>query len=212
MIPTPRSFVPATIALLLILSGTSQATKTHTPNKPAPPNVVDVNSGELDISLDQTFSSAMLSQGIIASFHGTADKLPANSPKGARGFRVYGGEVDTNTGEGEFETVGDLQFTNGTTIVMLRHMTLDTSGAVPIVTAEVLVNGAITGRVPVFTLVVNDLFPVPPTSGIFTTPTVAMAVNDSFVTLFNSLFGSNSLWLGIGAGTVSVTATTGTIQ
>ncbi len=208
---TRRTFLAATAAVLFLITGTSQATKVHTPNSPGPANVVDVNTGELDISIDQTFASAMLSQGIVASFHGTADKVPPNSPKGARGFRVYGGEVDTNTGEGEFETVGDLQFTNGATTIMLRHMTLDTTGAVPVVTAEVLVNGAITGRFPAFTLVVNDLFPVPPAGTTISTPTVAMAVNDTFVTLFNSIFGTKSLWLGISAGTVSVTATTGSI-
>ena len=73
-------------------------------------------------------------------------------------------------------------------------------------------NGSITGRFPVFTLVVNDLFPVPPPSITnITTPTVALAVNDSFVTLFNSIFNAKVLFLGVGAGTVSVSVTTGTI-
>jgi hypothetical protein len=208
---TPRTFLTAIAALLVLITGTSQATTTHKPNAPAAPNVVDVNAGQLDIAIDPIFSVAMLSQGIGPSFHGTSDAVPPTSPRGSRGFRVYGGEVDTNSGEGEFETVGNLQFANSTTTVILRHLTLDTSGAIPVITAEVLVNNAITGRVPVFSLVVNDLFPVPPTGTTITTPTVAMVVNDSFVTLFNSIFGAKALWLGISAGTASVSATTGTI-
>jgi hypothetical protein len=205
-----RSFVVASLILTLSVGG-SYASKVKT-SAPGPANVVDVNGGELHLSMDTLFTSVLLSQGVVASFHGTSSAVPPTSPKGTRGFRVYGGEVDTNSGEGEFETVGDLQFNNGTTIVMLRHMTLDTTGAVPVITAEVLVNGSITGRFPVFTLVVNDLFPVPPPSITkITTPTVALAVNDSFVTLFNSIFNAKVLFLGVGAGTVSVSVTTGTI-
>jgi hypothetical protein len=197
-------------AVMVLNTGTLHATK-KTPNVPAAPNVVDVNAGQLDIMLDTTFTSVLASQGVLATFHGTADSTPPNAPKNTRGFRIYGGEVDTNSGEGEFETVGDLQFNNGNIVVELRHLTLDTTGAVPVITAEVLVNNAITGRFPVFTLVVDDLFATPPTGTSIATPTVAMAVSDTFVTLFNSIFTNKPLFLGVGAGSASVMATTGSI-
>jgi len=206
---TPCTFLLAT-AVMVLTTGTLHAAK-KTPNSPSPANVVDVSSGQIDYNLNPTFNSVLLSQGVVISFHGSTEAVPANSPKGTRGFRVYGGEVDTNSGEGEFQSVGDLQLTNGTMTVILRHMTLDTTGAVPVITAEVLVNGSITGRVPVFTLVVDDLFSTPPAGTTFSTPTVAMAVSDSFVTLFNSIFNAKVMFLGLGAGTASVTATIGTI-
>jgi hypothetical protein len=198
-------------ALILLLGVGTSSASTKKPNAPAAPNVVDVNAGQLDIMLDPVFTSVLSSGGVTASFHGTVDSTPPGTPKGTRGFRVYGGEVDTNSGEGEFETVGDLQFNNGTTLVELRHLTLDTTGAVPVITAEVLINNAISGRFPVFTLVVDDLFPVPPSGTSIATPTVAMAVSDTFVTLFNSIFNNKIIFLGLGAGSTSVMATTGTI-
>lgn len=204
-----RSFA-LTAATLLLSAVPSHGTTNKKPNDPGPPNVVDVNAGQMNINLDQTFTTIVGTLGVTTSFHGT-HAVPAGFPTTGRGFRVYGGQVDTSSGEGEFQSVGTLEFTNGTTIVQLRHLTLDTTGAAPVITAEVLLNGSMAGRVPVFTLITNDLFSIPVNGNSFTTPAVALAMSDSFVTLFNTLFNLKVMTLGLGAGTVSASATIGPI-
>ena len=200
-----------TIAGPLFVVGAVGATTPKQPSPPGPANVADVNAGQLDIYLSAAFTVALRgAAGVVTSFHGTVNSTPVNAGAGTRGFRVYGGEVDTNSGKGEFETVGNLQFTNGATTIVLRHMTLDTTGALPVVTAETVINGAVAGRVPVFTLLADDLFPVPLKGALFATPTVATVVSDGFVTLFNSYF-PQAMWVGMGSGTVSVSGTTGSI-
>ena len=200
----------ALTAATLLLSAMPTHASNKKPNNPGPPNVVDVNAGQLNLNLDQTFTTIVGTLGINTTFHGT-HPVPAGFPATGRGFRVYGGQVDTSSGEGEFQSVGTLEFANGTTTVQLRHLTLDTTGAAPVITAELLLNGSMAGRVPVFTLITNDLFSTPVNGSSFTTPAVPVAMADSFVTLFNSLFNLKVMTLGLGAGTVSASATIGPI-
>ena len=207
-----HSFLLIALAGTSLISSPAGAAKTTSSKSSEPANVVDVSAGQLDVSLDPAFTTALRGiAGVVTSFHGTVLSTPAGASAGTRGFRVYGGEVDTNSGEGEFETVGNLQFTNGLTTIELRHLTLDTTGALPVVTAETIINGAVTGRVPVFTLTANDLFPAPLKGTAFATPAAPTVISDGFVTLFNSYF-PKAMWIGMGTGTVSVAGTIGTIS
>lgn len=199
-----RTFL-LTAAALFFSVAPVYAQRGRTPNGPST-TVLDVNAGYLYLSFEQTFYTTLSMSAVDISFHGTVDAAP-----GVRGFRVYGGLCDTTSGAGEFQSVGDIQFLLGTNVAELYHLTLDTTGQVPVITAELLWNGVVAGRIPVFTLVTSDLTG-PVTGSTFSTPTVALAVNDSFVTLFNSLFHSKILSLGLGAGTTSLTAGLGSLK
>ena len=61
-----RSLVVASLILTLSVGG-SYASKVKT-SAPGPANVVDVNGGELYLSMDTLFTSVLLSQGVVASF------------------------------------------------------------------------------------------------------------------------------------------------
>ena len=86
-----------------------------------------------------------------------------------------------------------------------------TAAPTPNVNAEILVNGAIVGRSPVFTLNVTGAYPYASTPTTFNMSAVPMNISDSFVFYINSLFGRTVFTIGTPAGSVDMATTLGTI-
>jgi hypothetical protein len=79
------------------------------------------------------------------------------------------------------------------------------------VSAEVLVNGSIAGRYPLFSLDLNGPYPFASTSTSFEMGQVPIIVSETFVSLINGIFGKTVFRVGTLAGSVGLTATGGTI-
>ena len=203
-----RKLTALTAALLLAASPVTTARALSTPF--AVPDVVDINGGVLGLYVVNTLTSMGNSAGVITSFHGTT-AAPAGSAIGSYGFRIFAGEVDINHGIGDAMAVGNIQMSSPTITVMLRHLQFDNSGPTPNVSAEILVNGAIVGRSPVFTLNVSGMYPFTSTPTTFHMNQVPMNVADSFVFYINGVFGKQVFTVGSPAGLVGMSTTLGTI-
>jgi len=102
-----------------------------------------VGAGVTSVKLSGDFVGALQSLGVKP---GTVE--PTKLFHGRVTFPVIGGAIDLKTLKGEIIHSGGLTLTAGNTQVRLQAFTIDTTGAGPVLTGLVVVNGALLGRVP----------------------------------------------------------------
>ena len=159
----------------------------------------DVAYGRLTISFSSSFLSSIAAAGItITDLNGN----PLNS--GSTTFTGVGGELNLVNAAGELLHTGGYVLTIGSNTVQLLNPVIDTTNIYgPVISALVVVNGAVVSRIPLFTLLppANFSVPLPSTAGTVQLAGVFLFVSPALATELNSILGSNVISSGLAAGT-----------
>ncbi len=163
-------------------------------------NTKTVESGRTSVKLSGDLISALQSLGVTP-----ATIAPSQLRNGQVNFPITGGAIDLKTLKGEIIHSGGLTLTSGKTQVRLQAFTLDTTGAAPVLTGLVTVNGALLARVPLFdinlsgsSIKVND--------GIVTITAVGLTLDKAAATALNQVFNVKAFTAGFPVGTARVSA------
>ncbi len=130
---------------------------------------------------------------------------PSKLRAGKVNLPVTAGAIDLKSLKGEIVHSGGLTLTAGNTQVRLQTFTIDTTGAAPLLTGLVTVNGALLGRVPLFDINLSGSS-VRVNEGILTITRVGLALNKVAASALNQVFGVNAFSSGFPVGTAKVIA------
>ena len=157
--------------------------------------------GETRVQLSSDFVSAL---GTLGVSPGTV--FPTRLHRGAVNFPIVAGAIDTTTAKGELIHSGGLTLAAGTTKVQLQSFTIDTTGAKPVITGIVSVNGQLLGRLPLFNLELpsNLTLPLVPRGGWITLSGVGVKLSGTAAGALNSVFNVNAFTEGFNIGSANV--------
>jgi len=161
---------------------------------------INLGDGRTTVVLSSEFLGAL---GALRLSAGSVGEGSLRS--GVAGFPVTGGVVDLGTAKAEINHAGGLFLAAGTTRVELTSFNIDTTGAAPVLTGLVTVNGDLLGRVPLFDLELPALtLPLRPQS--FNTlfiPNVKVTLSATAAAALSGVFGATvPAGLNIGAASV----------
>lgn len=163
---------------------------------------INLGDGRTTVVLSSEFLGAL---GALRLSAGSVGEGSLRS--GVAGFPVTGGVVDLGTAKAEINHAGGLFLAAGTTRVELTSFNIDTTGAAPVLTGLVTVNGDLLGRVPLFDLELPALtLPLRPQS--FNTlfiPNVKVTLSATAAAALSGVFGA-TVPAGLSIGTASVYA------
>jgi len=109
-------------------------------------------AGETVVALAGSFLSALSSLGVAPGAIGPG-RIEAYKGKTYAAFPITTGQIDLGKVEGEIDHSGGLSLTAGSTVVELTSFAIDLySGAKPVLTGLVTVDGNFVGRIPLFDL------------------------------------------------------------
>jgi len=166
----------------------------------AGPSVL-LNEGRTSVTLSSDFI------GALGALQLTAGAVGAGSLRsGVASFPITGGALDLANAKAEINHSGGLVLATNTTRVQLLSFNIDTTGATPVLTGLVTVNGDVVGRLPLFTLGLPALtLPLQPAAfGTIFLPGVQVRLSAEAATALNSIFGVNAFVEGFNIGTASV--------
>lgn len=113
--------------------------------------VVDLNRGSTSVTPDPGFLAAADSLGVtVAPLSGRRLNFPITS-----------GVLDLGSAAGEILHSNGLSLSAGGTVVQLSGFIIDTGNHPPVLTGLVRANGAIVGRIPLFTISLPDGLTLP---------------------------------------------------
>jgi hypothetical protein len=186
----PLTFAVA--ALVTVLSPLSQAQKTKT-----------IDRGRTTVALSSGFVSALGSLGVTPGTVG-----PTRLYSGTVDFPVTGGAIDLDTAAGQILHSGGLTLTAGSTEVVLQSFIIDTTGAAPVITGLVSVDGKLLGRLPLFDLALPSglTLPLKPADGLIILKGVGVTLDSTAAGALNSVFNVSAFKGGFGIGTAKVIA------
>ena len=152
-------------------------------------NTKTVDAGLTSVTFSSAFNSLMQSLGIAG---GTV--APTRNHQGTANFPITGGAIDLDTAQGNITLSGGMILEAAGTQLRVQSIILDTttttSGA-PVLTALVIVNNALVGRLPLFAVTLPAGFSLPLKAegglvlnlkdvGLTLTPTAATGINSVF--------------------------------
>jgi len=173
-----------------------------------------IEGGRIAFDGTSTFVTTLNGQGIQVEGLGRFGHQKENAS-----FGVSGGAIDLATGLAQILQNGEVVFsetttpsgggTPTTTEVELFSLIVDTTGASPVLTALVSVNGTLQGRSVIADLTLPSLtFPLTPDRAVLQIDGIGLALDASFATTLNTAFsltGANALAGGTAIGTADVT-------
>ncbi len=157
--------------------------------------------GETKVQLSSDFVSAL---GALSVAPGTV--FPTRLQNGVVNFPVVAGALDLQTARGELLHTGGLTLTAGGKKVQLQSFTIDTTGAQPVITGIVSVNGQLLGRLPLFNLQLpgNLTLPLVPRGGWLTLSGVGVKLSATAAGALNSVYNVTAFTEGFNIGTAKV--------
>ncbi len=109
-------------------------------------------AGETVVALADSFLAALSSLGVAPGAIGPG-RIEAYKGTTYAAFPITTGQIDLGKVEGEIDHSGGLSLTAGSTVVELTSFAIDLySGAKPVLTGLVTVDGSFVGRIPLFDL------------------------------------------------------------
>ena len=160
----------------LVLSGTAAIAQSSDPT-------ASIQQGKMSFAFNADLMSSLTTNGISVAFKGYS----TNARKGI-GFDVANGTMDLANGVGEVDAAGSVTLTQGASQITLKNFILDTSTALPFLSAIVQVNGRSAGRQQVFQLVSANPFAAPLQYGEYVTGTTYFKVSPMFTSEINDYF------------------------
>ena len=166
----------------------------------AKPTLV-VGDGKTTVNLSQGFLNALATLRVSAGSVGEGSLR-----SGIASFPVTGGALDLGTAKGEINHAGGLFLAAGSTRVELISFNIDTTGASPVLTGLVIVNGDVLGRVPLFKLTLPAVT-LPLREQAFNTfflPGVGVTLTSEAAGALNAIFGVTAFAADFNIGNASV--------
>jgi hypothetical protein len=191
-----RKFVSYAMALLLLTPALSGAAS-------ARPSII-FGSGQTRVSLSNDFVVALGALNLSVGSVGNGYALGTVAV-----FPVTGGVLDLQNAKGEINHSGGLFLATQSTRVELSSFNIETSGATPVLTGLVSVNGDFVGRIPLFRLELPALT-LPLQSqpfGVVFIPGVKVTLAPEAAQALNSVFNVTAFAAGFNIGTAQVSAT-----
>jgi hypothetical protein len=166
-------------------------------------NASTVEFGRSTLVFSPSFTSGIASLG--ATLGGVG--FSSVDSTGTIVFPVVGGAVDLQTGAGEVTQLGGISVVANGISVRLQNLVLDTTKA-PVLTALLVVNNKLIGRIPLFDLVVpvGTSLPLPTTVGVLQLNGFAVTFDATGASVINGVFGSQAVSGGLPVGTLNLYA------
>jgi hypothetical protein len=187
LIPKMTHAAPILAAAFLAATSVAFAQKTET-----------VEGGRTTVTLAESFVSALSSLGV------TPGTVTPTELRGAKvNFPITGGAIDLETGDGQILHSGGLTLTAGNNEVKLQSFIIDTTGAQPVITGLVVVNGKLVGRLSLFNLTPPSgvSLPLKPSYGVLETKGIGVTLTAGAAAALNEVFGIKALAGGLDIGT-----------
>lgn len=168
-----------------------------------------ITGGTTQVKLSDEFLGALGALGLSANI------IEPGRIFGAAGsafiaFPIPSGDLDLGTAKGEINHLGGLTLSTQTTTVRLRNFVIDTTGAKPVLTGLVVVNGDVVARLPLFDLQLpRDLRLPLPDVKILSLRGVGVTLNATAAGALNSVFGVNAFVEGFPIGIATSAFTLG---
>ena len=160
----------------------------------------EIRTGVTKVDLAESFVSA------LSSLHVTPAPLGASELKGTTiDFPILIGQFDTSDDKAEIIHTGGLSLTAGGTVVELRDFIIDTTGAKPIITGLVKLDGKVVGRLTLFDLSLKDAA-LDNSDCVLVIKNVAVTLDSGAAATLNSVFKISALAGGLNIGTAQVFA------
>jgi hypothetical protein len=163
-----------------------------------------VSAGVTSLQVDPNFAAGLNSLGVTEKAIS-----PAVLSSGIVVFPVIGGALDASTERGEIIHSGGLEFDAGSITVQLKELTIDTTGATPVISGLIIANGSMVGRIVLFNLAPNSTSAVPGpgfTAALSSNASVTLAA--SAATSLNSMLNTSVLQAGLPIGTATILGVT----
>jgi hypothetical protein len=121
-------------------------------------------------------------------------------------FPVVEGALDLDNARGEIIHGGGLQLMGQNLDITFINLIVDTTGAAPFVTADLVVNNAMVLRTPLFDLQLPPLtFPLDGRSGTIAIPATSVTLRADAAAILNQIVASTSFSGGQSVGTAEMT-------
>ena len=179
------------VVITVVLAASAAIAQTHT-----------IESGKTTVTLSAGFVSA------LQSLHVTPGTIgPTTISGGAASFPVVAGALDVNNAKGEIIHSGGLTLADSAKRVRLQSYTIDTTGAHPLITGLVTVNGTLLGRMPLFDLQLPSglTLPLKPSGDVLTLKGVGVTLDGAEAKALNMVFSVSAFQAGLKIGTANVT-------
>lgn len=190
-----RKFTGFGMAILLVLAGLVGPVSA----KPS----INIGTGQTRVFLSSDFIGALGALNLSAGSVGNSFLQ-----SGVAGFPITTGVLDLENAKGEINHSGGLFLATRSTRVELTSFSIVTSGATPVLTGNVTVNGDYVGRLPLFNLELPALtLPLQPQAfGTLFIPGVKVTLSSEAAAALNSVFGVTAFAGGFNIGTAQVFA------
>ena len=164
-------------------------------------NTATVEYGRTVLAFDPSFTSAIGSLG--ATIGGVG--FSSVDSNGVIVFPVVSGALDLQTGRGEVLHLGGISVAANGLQLRLQNLVLDTTGS-PVLTAVLVVNNKLIGRIPLFDVSVpaSTSLPLQTTVGVLQINGFGVRFNATGAATLNAVFGNNAIPAGLLVGTMNV--------
>jgi hypothetical protein len=185
-----RFAVVVTLALAMTVAAKAQNTST-------------VEYGRSILVFNPSFTSGIASLG--ATLGGVGFSSVDSS--GVIVFPVVSGAVDLQTGAGEVNHLGGISVIANGISMRLQNLALDTTKT-PVLTAMLVVNNKLVGRIPLFDLAIpaGTSLPLPTTVGVLQLNGFAVTFDATGASVINGIFGAQAVYGGMPVGSLNLYA------
>jgi hypothetical protein len=162
-----------------------------------------LRTGATSVALEPALVTALTTLGV------TPDAIkPSVIRRGVIKFPIPEGRLDQANLKGEILHLGGLRLSTATKVVELTQYVIDTTGATPVLTGLVIVDGSVVGRLPLYNLSVPAVtLPLPAVRRVRLSG-VELTLHPQAATALNGAFGVTAFAGGFKIGTGTVTAST----
>ena len=159
-----------------------------------------ISTGVTKVDLAEGFVSA------LSSLHVAPAPIGASELKGTTiDFPILTGHFDTSDDKAEIIHSGGLSLTAGGTVVDLRDFIIDTTGAKPIITGLVELDGKVVGRLTLFDLSLKEAA-LDSDGCVLVIKNADVTLDSGAAATLNSVFKISALAGGLNIGTAKVIA------
>jgi hypothetical protein len=177
----------------------SIATLLHAPSSAFAAPTASIGGGSTAIRLTAPFTTT------LSSLNMTVSKIEESTVRnGAIVSPVIEGVLDRADARGEVQHSGGIRFGRNSVFVRFSNFILDTTGAAPVLTADVVVNNSVVSRQPVFDVTLPTLtLPIPNSRRLLSIRSMTLALRTESADILNAAFGTTTFAAGLSVGRAS---------
>lgn len=160
-----------------------------------------IEYGRTVLQFDPSFTAGAAQLGAVLGGVG----FSSVDSSGVIVFPVVSGAIDLQTSQGEVNHLGGLSISANGTQIWLQNFLIDTTAA-PIVSALLVVNNKLVGRIPFlsFTFPPGVTLPLTSTAGVLQVNGIGVTLHPAAATALNEILHTNAISGGLTVGTMNV--------